>query len=54
VDGDDVLAAAELVPEASALDRDDARRHAERHCSVDKMVESYVSMFGRLVAVDAA
>jgi glycosyltransferase involved in cell wall biosynthesis len=54
VDADDVLAAAELVPEASALDRDDARRHAEIHCSVENMVESYESMFIRLVAVDAA
>jgi glycosyltransferase involved in cell wall biosynthesis len=42
VAADDVQAAAALVPEAAALSRGAARRHAVRHCSVDRMVDSYL------------
>lgn len=54
VPGADVDAAASLVPETAALDRDAARRHAERHCSVDVMVDAYLSLFACLARPDAA
>ncbi|MEO5711746.1 MAG: glycosyltransferase [Nocardioidaceae bacterium] len=40
----DVLAAAALVEETSALSRRAAREHAVRHCSLDTMVDAYLAL----------
>ncbi len=44
VPGGDVAAAVAVLDEAAALDRGAAREHAVRHCSVDRMVDSYLSL----------
>lgn len=54
VTADDVHAAAALVPEAAGLDRRAAREHAVRHCSVDRMVEAYLSLLDRARMASAA
>ena len=51
---DDVQAAAALVPEAAALDRLAARRHAVAHCSLDRMVDRYLAFFDGALTVAAA
>jgi glycosyltransferase involved in cell wall biosynthesis len=52
--GDDVAAAAAVVDEAATLSRLAARQHAERHCSLDAMVDSYVSMYRTILDEAAA
>jgi glycosyltransferase involved in cell wall biosynthesis len=50
----DVGSAAALVPEAEALDRSAARRHAELHCSIEAMLTSYVDLYADLARGRAA
>jgi glycosyltransferase involved in cell wall biosynthesis len=45
VPGQDVSAAAQVVDEAARLFRDDVRRRAEVHCSVDSMVDRYLEIY---------
>lgn len=54
VAADDVEAAAALVREVAALDRRAARRHAERHCSLEAMVSAYVDQYAALAGPRAA
>jgi glycosyltransferase involved in cell wall biosynthesis len=53
-DTDAVSRAAGLLDDAATLDRRAARRHAERHCSVDVMVDAYLSRFTEMIPADAA
>lgn len=50
----DVAAAAAAVEEAVGLSRDDARARARSHCSVDVMVEAYLSLYAELAWRHAA
>jgi len=48
---DDLVA---LLPEAERLDRAVARRHAERHCSLDQMLTAYLQLYDDLRGSRAA
>ncbi|MEI5675669.1 MULTISPECIES: glycosyltransferase [unclassified Nocardioides] len=50
----DVADLARAITEARACDRDVVRRHAERHCSLDRMVDDYERLYDSLVDVVAA
>ena len=54
VDPDDVTAAADAVHDAVALDRRGCRAHAVRHCSVDRMVDEYLRIYGSMRALRGA
>jgi glycosyltransferase involved in cell wall biosynthesis len=54
VDADDVRAAVALVAESAALDRGAAREHAVRHCSVDTMVDAYLTLLEDARMADVA
>jgi glycosyltransferase involved in cell wall biosynthesis len=47
----DVEALAAAIPEASRLSRAAAREHAVRDCSLERMVDQYVDLYGALAAV---
>ena len=46
--GSTVEEAVAALEEALALDRAEVRRHAERHCSIDTMIDAYLDLYGRL------
>jgi glycosyltransferase involved in cell wall biosynthesis len=50
VDGGDVAAAATAVRRVAALDRSAARRKAERHCSIERMLDAYCTTYRRLAS----
>ncbi|QIM21765.1 glycosyltransferase family 4 protein [Phycicoccus sp. HDW14] len=54
VPGGDVVAAAAAVPEAVALSRTACRDHAVRACSVDRMVEDYLKVYGAMLPLRGA
>jgi glycosyltransferase involved in cell wall biosynthesis len=54
VAGGDVLAAAAAVEHAVRLDREAARRHAERHCSVEAMLDGYLEHYAATTLRSAA
>jgi glycosyltransferase involved in cell wall biosynthesis len=45
VDGQDVRALAQALVQAVELDRDAARAHAVRHCSVEAMIDGYEALY---------
>jgi glycosyltransferase involved in cell wall biosynthesis len=47
-------ALAALVPEAERLDRRAARRHAEQHCSIERMLEGYLRLYDEMRTPRAA
>lgn len=54
VDGDDVHGLAEALSRACGLRRSDARKRALLHCSLDRMVDNYESLYRELVIGTAA
>ena len=50
----DVDDLARAVRAARGLDRARVRRHAEQHCSLDRMVDDYERLYATLVGLDAA
>ncbi|QKE85823.1 glycosyltransferase family 4 protein [Arthrobacter sp. NEB 688] len=54
VPGGDVLAAAHMVQEAVALDRETCRAHAVRSCSVDRMVDDYLEVYDAMLPLRGA
>lgn len=50
----DVADLARALREAQGCDRRVVRRHAEAHCSLDRMVDDYERLYASLVDVDAA
>lgn len=50
----DVDAAADAVHAAVSLDRGACRAHAERHCSVERMVDRYLRIYDGMVALRGA
>jgi glycosyltransferase involved in cell wall biosynthesis len=51
VEPGDVGALAAAIGEASRLSRADAREHAVRHCSLERMVEQYLELYGAVAAL---
>lgn len=51
---DDVDAAAGALPEVLGLDRRAARKRAVEACSVDRMVDGYLELYGRLTGLPVA
>jgi len=54
VGADDVPALADAAVRAARLARADARAHAVRHHSLDRMVDAYERLYARVVADSAA
>lgn len=54
VEGGDVEGAALRVRQVTGLDRSGCREHAVRHCSVDRMIDAYLSVYGATSAPDRA
>lgn len=50
VEGGDVEGAAARVDEVTSLDRATCREHAVRHCSVDRMIDAYLSLYAATAA----
>lgn len=49
----DIAALAQAVLDADGLSRSGARLRAEQNCSLDRMVDSYVALYGELAAMAA-
>jgi glycosyltransferase involved in cell wall biosynthesis len=54
VDADDVPGLAEAAVRAAGLSRSRARAHAVSHCSLDRMIDAYESLYARLTVRDDA
>ena len=54
VDADDVAGLAAAAVRAATLSRADARARAVSHCSLDRMIDAYASLYARLMVGQAA
>lgn len=52
--GGDVAGAARQVGSAAALDRVACRAQAVQHCSVDRMIDAYIALYGRSLSAGRA
>lgn len=54
ITGGDIEGAAGRVAAVAEMDREVCRRHAVRHCSMDRMVQEYLDVYARALAPDRA